>query len=306
MNNTPLVSIIIPVYNGRNFMREAIDSALSQTYKNTEIIVINDGSSDCGATEAIALSYGERIRYYTKNNGGVSSALNLALKHMKGDYFSWLSHDDKYATEKIQKEVSLLVNYPNENVVAYCGCQFIDKNSNPLKYRRLHISLSEGRINTWQEALKGILIDDAYNGCAFLIPRRVFSTIGDFDEHLKFNQDMLMWMKLFLHGYGIVYTSYPGVLSRVHNDQLTQKGQDIFRRDCNRTSDFMIHELLKRSNQSQNFLYYYAKRQSKYGNKVIVQKCLDIASQIHLFSCWQVILIHIIVFYGNFRPFIII
>ena len=62
----PLVSIVIPVYNGSNFLREAIDSALDQTYSNTEVIVVNDGSNDDGATERIALEYSDRIRYFFK------------------------------------------------------------------------------------------------------------------------------------------------------------------------------------------------------------------------------------------------
>ena len=65
----PLVSIIIPVYNGSNFLRQAIESALNQTYSNIEIIVVNDGSNDLGKTEEIALSYGSRIKYYKKENG---------------------------------------------------------------------------------------------------------------------------------------------------------------------------------------------------------------------------------------------
>ena len=65
----PKVSIVIPVYNGRNYMRDAIDSALAQTYKNIEVIVINDGSNDNGETDKIAKSYGNRIRYFSKENG---------------------------------------------------------------------------------------------------------------------------------------------------------------------------------------------------------------------------------------------
>ena len=77
--NNPKVSIIIPVYNGSNYLANAIDSALAQTYKNIEVIVVNDGSKDEGATERIALSYGDRIHYYAKSNGGVSSALNFGI-----------------------------------------------------------------------------------------------------------------------------------------------------------------------------------------------------------------------------------
>lgn len=67
------VTIIIPVYNGSNYVREAIDSALAQTYKNIEILVVNDGSTDEGATRDICLSYGDKITYYEKKNGGVST-----------------------------------------------------------------------------------------------------------------------------------------------------------------------------------------------------------------------------------------
>ena len=94
MKINPLVSIVIPVYNGSNFLSQAIEAALSQTYKNIEILVVNDGSKDDGATEKVALSYGDRIKYLSKPNGGVSSALNYGIEHMSGDYFSWLSHDD--------------------------------------------------------------------------------------------------------------------------------------------------------------------------------------------------------------------
>ena len=85
----PLVSIVIPVYNGSNFLRDAIDSALAQTYPRVEVIVVNDGSTDGGATEAIAKSYGSRIRYFAKENGHVASALNYGIARMEGEYFSW-------------------------------------------------------------------------------------------------------------------------------------------------------------------------------------------------------------------------
>ncbi len=79
MSFNPNVSIVIPVYNGANFLAEAIDSALMQSYNNIEVIVVNDGSCDDGKTEAIANSYGNRIRYFHKENGGVATALNLGI-----------------------------------------------------------------------------------------------------------------------------------------------------------------------------------------------------------------------------------
>jgi glycosyltransferase involved in cell wall biosynthesis len=104
----PLVSIIIPVYNGFNYLKEAIESALGQTYENIEILVINDGSNDNNLTNNLAISFGEKIIYYEKENGGVASALNFGISKMNGEYFSWLSHDDIYKPEKIEKQISFI------------------------------------------------------------------------------------------------------------------------------------------------------------------------------------------------------
>ena len=111
----PLVSIVIPVYNGANYLSLAIHSALAQTYRNIEILVVNDGSDDNGATARIARLYGDRIRYFEKKNGGVASALNLAIGEAKGLFISWLSHDDLYTSDKIERQIAHLTEQPEPN-----------------------------------------------------------------------------------------------------------------------------------------------------------------------------------------------
>jgi len=110
MTIKPVISIIIPVYNGANYLGDAIDSALEQSDKHFEIIVVNDGSTDGGKTESIAKSYGNKIRYYKKKNGRVASALNYGIKRMKGDWFAWLSHDDIYLPNKVKDELLAIKN----------------------------------------------------------------------------------------------------------------------------------------------------------------------------------------------------
>ena len=112
-SHLPLVSIVIPVYNGADYMREAIDSALSQTYPHIEVLVVNDGSTDSGATAAVARSYGDKIRYFEKKNGGVSSALNYGIRNMQGSYFSWLSHDDVYEKTKLRSSKKRIIIHRN-------------------------------------------------------------------------------------------------------------------------------------------------------------------------------------------------
>jgi hypothetical protein len=104
----PKVSIVIPVYHGSDYLRTAVDSALGQTYSKIEVIVVNDGSTDDGATRAVCLSYDDRIKYYEKTNGHVASALNFGIRHMSGEYFSWLSHDVYYQPERIALQVTAL------------------------------------------------------------------------------------------------------------------------------------------------------------------------------------------------------
>ena len=125
MPHSKKVSIIIPVYNGSNFLRDAIDSALAQTYESTEVIVVNDGSNDNGATARIARSYGKKIKYYEKPNGGVATALNYGIEKMTGDYFSWLSHDDMYEKKKIEEQIRFLSEYDPEKTIVACEAKVL-------------------------------------------------------------------------------------------------------------------------------------------------------------------------------------
>ena len=127
MKFQPKISIIIPVYNGENYLRESIESAINQTYKNIEIIVVNDGSNDDNKTENIALSYGSKVKYIKKKNGGVASALNLGIEKMTGDYFSWLSHDDLYTPNKIKNQVDILEKIEDKETLICCRHCVVDK-----------------------------------------------------------------------------------------------------------------------------------------------------------------------------------
>ena len=91
MSNQELVSVIIPTYNRASYLVQSLESVLAQSYRSLEVIVVNDGSND--ETRAILEPYRRRIAYYEKTNGGKSSALNLGLKHISGEYV-WVFDDD--------------------------------------------------------------------------------------------------------------------------------------------------------------------------------------------------------------------
>jgi len=189
---TPKVSIVIPVYNGSNYLREAIDSSLAQTYPNIEVIVVNDGSTDDGATEAIAKSYGDRIRYFWKENGRVASALNYGLDKMTGDYFCWLSHDDLFLPEKIEKQIALIKEHPEAKAV-YCDTGSIDEIGD-----NTFTGLRNGnRPRTVRGAIN--YFSSAPYACAIMLHRSCFDLIGPFNPENYTAQDVEYTMKLLYH-----------------------------------------------------------------------------------------------------------
>lgn len=214
----PKITIAIPVYNGSNFMKVAIDSALAQTYDNKEILVINDGSTDNGETEKIALSYGNKIRYIKKENGGVATALNLAIKQMKGDYLSWLSHDDIYKPYKIEKQIETIKKLEDKTTILFSNVELIDEKG------EIFCTTNYSNLMTHEELCQGIypVIKGTVNGCSMLISKKCFDKVGLFNENLKTSNDYEMWLRLFKE-----FKSYlieePLIQYRIHKNQDTTK-----------------------------------------------------------------------------------
>ncbi len=298
----PLVSIIIPVYNGALYVREAIDSALAQTYQNVEVLVINDGSCDDNKTEEIALSYGDKIRYFHKENGGVSTALNLGIREMKGEYFSWLSHDDAYEPEKVARQVELLSHFQGEKVLALCDTGRMDKDSKRYGVGMVEKKLKERALISSTEALTYLFRSGTLNGCSLLIPKTAFDECGTFDESLRYNQDGYMWMKIFMRGYTLVYSAEKDAYMRVHSGQLTQRGIEIYHRDCEAMSEYLVPELIKISDKKHNLLYEYALHNAKYNTPAVWKKCVREGKG--LIGFFQKIGLWFTALYGGIRPFI--
>lgn len=214
----PRVSIVIPVYNGSNYMKEAIGSALSQTYPNIEVIVVNDGSTDNGETDKIARSYGDRIRYIKKPNGGVATALNEGIKIMTGEYFAWLSHDDIYTFDKIEREIEYLFKQSDKTTFVAGGYTIVDKAGNKLYDVNLKNRYTDDQINKPLFAV----MRGGINGCATLIHKSHFNRVGLFNPELPTTQDYDLWFRI-LRGQPIAYYDGCYVKSRSHDEQDSKK-----------------------------------------------------------------------------------
>jgi glycosyltransferase involved in cell wall biosynthesis len=208
----PKVTIAIPVYNGADYMAEAIDSALSQTYRNIEVIVVNDGSNDGGSTDDVARSYESRIRYFAKENGGVASALNFAIREATGEYISWLSHDDVYYPDKIECQVNYLREHQVDSIL-YSDFEYIDAKSHWIRER------TYGDIKPEDFLYKLVTIGHVH-GCTLLIPKKCFFETGFFNESLKSSQDYALWF-LFAQRYRFEQIRKVLVKSRIHAKQGT-------------------------------------------------------------------------------------
>lgn len=233
----PKVSIIIPVYNGADFLAEAIDSALAQTYPNFEILVVNDGSNDDGATERIVHGYGKNVSYCSKPNGGVASALNLAVEKMNGDFFSWLSHDDLYLPQKVEREMNALRAQGNERSIIYSDyATFTDTPEKSVTMALKHVEPEQFRY--W------ITIENALHGCTLLIPRAAFVECGGFNEALRTTQDYDLWFRMARH-YRFVHIPEVLVKGRSHPGQGSIRLAGVALAECNALLTRFVSELSK-------------------------------------------------------------
>ena len=213
MNSKPIVSIIIPVYNGSNYLKQAIESAINQDYEFLEIIVVDDGSDDSGETSEIAKSYGDRIKYFEKINNGVASALNFGISKMKGDFFSWLSHDDLYTPDKLSKQIDFLIknNLSTDKTILFSNFHLIDYEGKIFHSTNLEPGNSSN-FRAWLAAYSYL------NGCTLLIPRILFDLVGQFNENLKHTQDYDLLFRMSYHA-NFIFHDDTIVYSRQHPEQ---------------------------------------------------------------------------------------
>lgn len=207
--NRPRVSIVIPVHNGSDSLKETIDSALAQTYDNIEIIVISDTPNDDGATEKVTKSYGKKITYYNKQADGVASALNLGVQKMSGSYFSWLSPGDTYYPDTIEKQVTSIGETSNAIIVS--DWTIVNKNGVKTEARVL-----DGRLEKYPGCFLAFNTRAPLNTCAMLIPADALKNNGSFDGSLPPLHDYKMLNRLILAGARVRVVNEPLLSFRSH------------------------------------------------------------------------------------------
>lgn len=213
------VTIIVPCYNQAQYLDEALQSVLDQTYVNWECLIVNDGSTD--NTEEIAKRWtakDPRFQYYYKENGGLSSARNFGLEKVTGDYLQFLDSDDFLNKNKLELSLNQLNSIKNIEIkIAISNFRIFKENPNKttIPYCNLNAQLFnfESLLYQWDESFS-IPIH-----CGFF-EASLFDSFR-FSEKLKAKEDWVMWVRLFQKGCKALFIDEPLALYRNNVESIT-------------------------------------------------------------------------------------
>lgn len=222
MSDEPLVSIIIPCYNYALFLPESVGSIKSQTYKNWECIIIDDGSTDNSRVIAEKLALDDsRIHYYYQNNSGPTIARNLGLSKAKGSFIQFLDADDLIEADKIRKQLDIFAANPECDIV-YSNVKYFRSDDLSELYNDITLDGSK----PWMKNLSGkgefmitaILKENLMVIHSPLFRASLVKNFGKMDEDLFYNEDWELWARYAINNARFQFDGGPGTqaLVRVH------------------------------------------------------------------------------------------
>jgi glycosyltransferase involved in cell wall biosynthesis len=202
------ISIIIPTYNRSDFLKEAIDSVLKQTWKDFELIIVDDGSTD--NTQEILSNYTGKISLISTEHKGPSAARNRGIQTAQGEYIAFLDSDDIWKPDKLKKQMDFFNNNPH---IFICQTEEIwirkGRRVNPRKIHAKH----SGWI--FEKCLPLCIVSPS----SVMLHRRVFDRVGLFDEKMPACEDYDLWLRVTPH-YQIHLIDEPLIIKRGgHDDQ---------------------------------------------------------------------------------------
>jgi glycosyltransferase involved in cell wall biosynthesis len=211
----PLVSIIIAAYNSENTITETINSVLSQTLSDLDVIVIDDGSSDntCQRIKEISDS---RVKLFAYENGGVAKARNRGIANAQGEYIAFLDHDDLWKPDKLEVQVSALKKAPDAGV-AYSWTINMYSEENPVRYIKSPPVYVEG--NVYSQIL---LYNFVGSGSNILAKKEAVESVGEFDPTPLSNEDWDYYIRLAAKWPFVVVPEYHIIYRHTANSMSSQ------------------------------------------------------------------------------------
>ena len=268
-SETGIVSVVIPTYNRAHIVGRAIESALAQTYREVQVIVADDGSSD--DTRAVAEAYGPRVTYVRQANAGVSAARNLGIRHARGEFIAFLDSDDVWRHWKIEAQMSALRRHPEAGLV-WTDMSAVDESDRVIDARHLRVMYSAYQLVDIEKTLRqvdtlaslsahvptellpadvregdifsAILLGNLIHTSTVLFRRSWCEQTGGFDESFaRAGEDYEFYIRLCSRG-PVIFIDAPSTVYRIGAaDQLTAPSMmlEIARNDLRAVQKWISH-----------------------------------------------------------------
>ncbi len=228
---SPKVSVVIPTFNRAQLVTEAVDSILSQSYRDFELVVVDDGSTDDTAQRLTA--YGHHIRLYRQENRGASAARNAGIGVARGEYIAFLDSDDLWLEDKLRIQMDLMARDPQIKI-CYTGEIWMRRGV------RVNPKNKHRKYSGW--ILEKMLPLCIVSPSSVLIAREVFDRVGLFDESLPACEDYDLWLRTGIH-YPFVLIDRPLIVKRGgHSDQLSGQHWGLDRYRVRALEKLLAHE----------------------------------------------------------------
>ena len=218
-DRSPVVTVIIPAYNTARYIGETLDSVFAQTFRDCEVIVVNDGSPDTPDLEAVLEKYRNQIRYIKQDNRGAAGARNTGMRHARGQFLVFVDGDDIWLPDFLADLLDFFEKNPSVDMACGDCVYFGDPEWEGTSWQSLHPLESPV---TFEE-----LLPTHGGACMFvaLLRKDIALKVGFFEEKLRILEDYHYWMRLVYHGGKLAYV--PKILGkrRMHPGSLTYKGE---------------------------------------------------------------------------------
>ena len=211
---TPKVSVVIPAYNYGRYLRDAINSALTQTFADLEVLVVDDGSTD--DTASIVRTYADpRVRYIYQANAGLSAARNTGIREACAPFIALLDADDMWLPEMLARAMTEYATLPADVGLLACASDRVDAAGVPLGGKMFAHGLDR-----WWTAGE-VLLQSRFMPSTAVARREAYALCGDFDTALRSSEDRDMWIRIGTR-FRIRYLGAPMVLIRKHSSNMSK------------------------------------------------------------------------------------
>ena len=232
-----MISVVIPLYNKEKQIQKTMNTILSQSYQNFEIVIVNDGSTDSSVQQVQAIK-DKRIHLFHQKNAGVSAARNTGIREAKGEFIAFLDADDEWKSDYLQKLIELTDRYPQADIF---GSNYCFKNPQgkitPTILRRIQSKEESFILNNYFEIAS--YSHPPLCSSAIMVRRSAINSIGGFPLGIKSGEDLLTWARLAVR-YKIAYSIEPNAIFNVEGYNLKDKPKRVPAK-----IDLVGHELTK-------------------------------------------------------------